>query len=65
MDDHIARRLAIRELLARPDPPDLHRGSVLRLEGKPDRHEQLPRLATAFARAKLREFRARLTHPKQ
>jgi len=55
----IARRVALYALLARPDPPDLHRGNVLRLEGKPDRHQLLPQLAEAFVREKLREWSAR------
>jgi len=62
VDAQITRRFALHELLERPDPPDLHRGSILRLEGKPNRHEQLPYLAMAFAHAKLQEIRARLTH---
>lgn len=30
---------ALLELLEEPDPPDLHRGHVRRLEGKPERFE--------------------------
>ena len=59
MDSDITRRLALFELLAKPDPPDLHRGFVARLEGKPDRHELLPLLAAAFAEQKLMEIRRR------
>jgi hypothetical protein len=55
----IARRQALYELLTTPDPPDLHRGFVLRLEGKPDRHQLLEQLAAAFVRAKLTEIQAR------
>ena len=55
----IARRQALCELLTTPDPPDLHRGFVLRLEGKPDRHRLLEQLAAAFVRAKLLEISAR------
>ena len=55
----IARRQALYELLITPDPPDLHRGFVLRLEGKPDRHRLLQQLADAFVRAKLVEIQAR------
>lgn len=60
MDSDIARRLAFHQLLAKPDPPELHRGNVARLEGKPDRHELLPSLAAAFVREKLMELRRRL-----
>ena len=50
----IERRLAIADLLARPDPPDLARRTHrLRLEGKPDRFEMVPRLAAAFVQQKL------------
>ncbi len=63
VDAGIARRVALYTLLARPDPPDLHRGYVFRLEGKPDRHKLLPQLADAFIREKLREFRARPLQP--
>jgi hypothetical protein len=59
MDSDINRRFALCELLAMPDPPDLHRGNVLRFEGKPDRHEVLPALAAAFVRGKLLELRQR------
>ena len=55
----ISRRQALYELLTTPDPPDLHRGFVLRLEGKPDRHQLLQQLADAFVRAKLMEIQAR------
>jgi hypothetical protein len=59
LDSDIARRLAFHELLAKPDPPELHRGNVVRLEGKPDRHALLPTLAAAFVREKLLELRRR------
>ena len=50
----IERRLAIAELLEKPDPPDLrYRGNRLRLEGKPERFELVPMLASAFVQAKL------------
>lgn len=65
MDFDIDRRVALCQLLALPDPPELHRGSQPRLDGKPDRHQQLlPRLAEAFARGKMLEFRLRhiVTH---
>ena len=60
MDSNITRRLALYELLEKPDPPDLHRGHVSRLAGKPDRYDVLPLLAAAFAREKLLELRRRL-----
>jgi hypothetical protein len=59
MDSDLARRQAIYDLLAEPDPPDLHRGFVRRLDGKPDRHAQLPLLAAKFVQARLLEIRER------
>jgi hypothetical protein len=59
MDASLTRRQALYELLHKPDPPELHRGFVVRLEGKPDRFAQLPDLAAAFVRAKMTEFRHR------
>lgn len=59
MDYDLVRRQALYELLAYPDPPDLHRGFVRRLEGKPDRHAQLPLLAAKFVQARLLEIRER------
>jgi len=53
--------LALYELLEKPDPPELHRGFVIRCEGKPDRFAQLPELAAAFVRLKMTEFRQRPT----
>jgi hypothetical protein len=52
--------MALCELLTTPDPPDLHRGHVPRLEGKPDRHQIVPRLAAAFVQSKLLEMRERI-----
>jgi len=49
----VARRVAIAELLAQPDPPELRRGHRLRLEGKPDRFDLVPMLAAVFVQAKL------------
>lgn len=50
----IERRLAIAELLARPDPPDLRRrGYRLRIEGKSDRYSWLPILAAVFVQNRL------------
>src|SRR3954464_1322712 len=59
MDADLVRRQALYELLAEPDPPDLHRGYVRRLDGKPDRHAQLPLLAAKFVQARLLEIRER------
>lgn len=60
MDADLVRRQALCELLAVPDPPDLHRGFVRRLEGKPDRHAQLPLLASKFVQARLLEIQERV-----
>ncbi|MEQ1869146.1 MAG: hypothetical protein ABL961_03890 [Vicinamibacterales bacterium] len=64
MDFNITRRVALCQLLEMPDPPELHRGHVRRMDGKPNRHEMLPLLAEAFARGKMLEFRLRhiVTH---
>jgi len=59
MESDIERRQAIYELMAQPDPPDLRRGFVKRLEGKPDRHELVPHLAAMFVQSKLLELRER------
>ena len=53
------RRLAIVELLALPDPPELRRGYRLRLDGKGDRYDQVPMLSAAFVQAKLLELQER------
>ena len=50
----IERRLAITDLLAQPDPPDLvRRGNRLSVEGKPDRFDLVPQLAAVFVQRKL------------
>jgi hypothetical protein len=50
----IERRLAIADLLAQPDPPDLgRRGYRLRVEGKPERFDLVPQLAAVFVQRKL------------
>jgi hypothetical protein len=49
----IERRLAIAELLAQPDPPELRRGHRLQLPGKPERFELVPVLSASFVQAKL------------
>ncbi len=59
MDSNMTRRVALYELLAKPDPPELHRGHVPLSEGKPDRHAWVPVLAEAFVRTKLIEIRER------
>jgi hypothetical protein len=56
MDSNIERRLAIVDLLSRPDSPDLHRGHRLILEGKADRYRIVPQLASVFIQAKLLEL---------
>jgi hypothetical protein len=49
----IERRLAIAELLAQPDPPDIRRGHRQRFEGKPERYDLVPQLSAVFVQAKL------------
>lgn len=50
----IERRLAVAELLAQPDPPELRRrGHRIRLEGKAERFDLVPQLAAVFVQAKL------------
>jgi hypothetical protein len=58
----VQRRLAIAELLAQPDPPELRRGHRLRLEGKPDRYALLPLLAAVFVQDKLLALSDRREH---
>ena len=54
LDIDIERRLAISELLAQPDPPEMSRRAHRRtLAGKPDRYELVPLLSAAFVQAKL------------
>jgi hypothetical protein len=59
MDSDIERRLAIVDLMSRPDGPELHRGHRLILEGKADRYRLVPRLASVFIQAKLLELSER------
>lgn len=48
------RRLAIEELLAQSDPPELpRRGHRVRLTGKPERYALLPRLSSLFVQQEL------------
>ena len=49
----LERRLAIAELLAQPDPPELRRAHRLSLAGKPERFELVPQLSAVFVQAKL------------
>jgi hypothetical protein len=55
------RRLAIAELLAQPDPPELRRAHRLRLAGKAERFELVPRLSAVFVQAKLLALQERRT----
>jgi hypothetical protein len=58
-ESSIARRQAWCELLTTPDPADLHRGSVVRLDHS-DRYRLLEHLAVAaFIRARFVEIQAR------
>jgi hypothetical protein len=50
----IERCLAISELLAQPDPPEMHRRAHRRTQaGKPDRFDLVPLLSAAFVQNKL------------
>ena len=43
------RRLAITELLAQPDPPELRRrGHRRTIDGKPERYQLVPAISAAF-----------------
>ena len=55
----IHRREALCELLSLRDPFDALRGHRLVLEGRADRHNQLPRLASIYMQSKLGELRDR------
>ncbi len=55
----LERRIALTELMAAPDPPELKRGNRQRFEGSPDRYEMLPMLAMLFAQTRLIEFQER------
>jgi hypothetical protein len=55
----LERRIALTELMAVPDPPELKRGYRQRFEGRPDRYELLPMLAMRFAQTRLIEFQER------
>lgn len=47
------RSAAICELLATPDPPELRRAHVARLEGKPERFALISHLTGVFVQSKL------------
>ena len=54
MEIEIERRLAISELLAQPDPPEMQRRAHRRTcAGKPERYELVPLLSAAFVQGKL------------
>lgn len=54
MEIEIERRLAISQLLAQPDPPEMQRRAHRRTcAGKPERYELVPRLSAAFVQGKL------------
>ena len=56
VDLDFERRLAIVELLAHPDPPELRRGHRLRLEGKPDRYSLVQSVSAVYVQKKLLEL---------
>ncbi len=58
----IERRIALTELMAVPDPPELKRGHRRRFEGRPDRYKLLPTLAMLFAQTRLIEFHERASY---
>jgi hypothetical protein len=53
IERRIERCLAIAELLAQPDPPEIRRGHRLKVAGKPNRYELVPVLAATFVQTKL------------
>jgi hypothetical protein len=58
--EDLQRRIALTELMAAPDPPELgRRGHRQRFEGRPNRYEMLPTLAMLFAQTRLIEFQER------
>jgi len=59
MESDIERRLAIVDLLSRPDGPELRRGHRLILEGKDDHYQLVPQLASVFIQARLLELHER------
>ena len=61
----LERRIALTELMAVPDPPELRRGHRQRFEGRPDRYELLPTLAMLFAQTRLIEFQERAEYCSQ
>jgi hypothetical protein len=55
----LQRRIALTELMAAPDPPELKRGHQQRFEGRPNRYQMVPKLAMHFAQTRLIEFQER------
>jgi hypothetical protein len=55
MTSDLTRINAFTRLLAKPVPPELKRGSILRLEGSPERFKLVPLLAAAFQQQRLLE----------
>lgn len=53
------RRQAIAELLAQPDPPELHRGHRLSVQGKADRFSVAQILAAAYVQRRMLELQER------
>ena len=53
------RRQAIAELLAKPDPPELRRGSQLRLQGRADRFSIVQMLAAAYVQQRMLDLQER------
>jgi hypothetical protein len=53
MTSDLTRIDAFMQLLATPDPPELRRGSTLRLEGSPERFKLVPLLWAAFHQQRL------------
>jgi hypothetical protein len=61
----LERRIALTELMAVPDPPELKRGHQQRFEGRPDRYELLPTLAMMFVQTRVMEFQERAAYSSQ
>ena len=58
----LERRIALTELMAVPDPPELKRGHHQRFEGRPDRYELLPTLAMVFVQTRVMELQERAAY---
>ena len=61
----LERRIALTELMAVPDPPELKRGHQQRFEGRSDRYELLPALAMVFMQTRVIEFQERASYSSQ